>query len=148
MSACGTPSSRLPGKVHNRSSPILPSMAGSKVTVVELQRSTSLSAPHCIRRYVVNGSAYLEIPNSLKHQKCRQDHAGEQTKRSTCRAANQIRDAHQLEDSQSARDHCACYAARPSRQGHRMTRRDLIALLGSTAVTWPLGARPRQGWPS
>src|ERR1700730_5201104 len=69
MSACGTPSSRLPGKVHNRSSPILPSMAGSKVTVVELQRSTSLSAPHCIRRYVVNGSAYLEIPNSLKHQK-------------------------------------------------------------------------------
>jgi hypothetical protein len=31
-------------------------------TLDELERT------HCIRRYVVNGSAYLEIPNSLKHQ--------------------------------------------------------------------------------
>jgi ABC-type uncharacterized transport system substrate-binding protein len=30
---------------------------------------------------------------------------------------------------------------RSCRRGHRMTRRDLIALLGSTAVLWP-----RLGW--
>ena len=29
-----------------------------------------------------------------------------------------------------------------------MNRRELIALLGSTAVSWPLGARAQQGWPS
>jgi hypothetical protein len=28
-----------------------------------------------------------------------------------------------------------------------MTRRDLIALLGGTAVSWPVGVRVRQGWP-
>jgi hypothetical protein len=29
-----------------------------------------------------------------------------------------------------------------------MNHRELIALLGTTAVWWPLGARARQGWPS
>jgi hypothetical protein len=29
-----------------------------------------------------------------------------------------------------------------------MTRRDLIALLGSIAVMWPVGVQAQQGWPS
>jgi hypothetical protein len=29
-----------------------------------------------------------------------------------------------------------------------MNRRDLIALLGGTAVMWPVGVQAQQGWPS
>jgi hypothetical protein len=36
---------------------------------------------------------------------------------------------------------CATATARAIRRGHRVTRRELIALLGSTAAAWPLGAR-------
>src|SRR5207302_4013063 len=57
--------------------------------------------------------------------------------RSAGPAGHQSRVGDQPEDRQGARPHRAAIAARSRRRGHRMRRRDLLALLG-----W----RPRRVW--
>src|SRR5262249_512850 len=66
---------------------------------------------------------------------------GRQAGRSSGSGANQVRTGDQSQDRESPRPHCRTLAARSSRRGDRMRRREFMALLGGAALARPLTAR-------